>query len=239
MVIEEPRPKKRQTIITYILIIICIVMFIITLGPTGLILNESSPLVQNLWFKSAYFFDPIYGEQGQNLHSLITAAFLHGDWIHITSNMYFLWVFGDDSEDIMGRVTFVIFFIFCAIIASAFFALVNIIAYSITLNYALLSTPAVGASGAIFGVLAAYAIFFPNRTLMVPGWGRVSAKYYIIIYAIFETVYIFIGGDNVAHSAHVGGFLAGVFFAFMFRKLFQEKYQIAKTVFLPAGHKTK
>jgi membrane associated rhomboid family serine protease len=202
---------------------------LITLGKDGTIIDEGSTLVQSMWFVPEKFF------QGQSLHTLITAAFLHGDWIHIISNMYFLWVFGDDSEDVMGRPTFIVFYLFCAAFASFFYALITV---AITAQFVPLAPgiACVGASGAIFGVMAAYAIFFPNRTIVVPGWGRLTAKYYIAIYAIFEVVYTFLAPtDLVAHGAHVGGFLAGVFFAFAFRRLFQAKYQIMKTNFLPAG----
>lgn len=230
MVIEEPRPKKRATIITWLIIAICVIVFIITLDPTGLVLDEKSALVQSLWYKTDLVL-----LQGKNLHTLVTSAFLHGDWFHIIGNMYFLYVFGDDTEDIMGRIPFIVFYIFAAVIASLFFGIVNIIAFNFTLDPLLLSTPAVGASGAIFGILAAYAIFLPNRTLVIPGWGRVPAKFYILIYAVMETIYIFSSGDNVAHAAHVGGFLGGVLFVFVFKKYMSQQLQHAKTVYLPAS----
>ncbi len=229
MVIEEPRPKKRPTIITYIIIIACVIFFLITLGKDGTTIDETNKLVQSMWFVPEQFF------QGRSLHTLITAAFLHGDWVHLISNMYFLWVFGDDAEDVMGRFTFVVFYLFAAAFASIFYALITI---SITAYFVPLAPEiaCIGASGAIFGVMAAYAIFFPNRTIVVPGYGRLTAKWYIIIYAVFEVIYTFVSPtDLVAHAAHVGGFLAGIFFAYAFRKLFQAKYQIMKTNFLPAG----
>lgn len=225
MVIEEPRPKKRIPFITYGLIIANVIIFIATLGPDGNNIRD----MWGWWFVADEFF------RGQNLHTLITAAFLHGNWVHLISNMYFLWIFGDDAEDTMGWVTFLIFYLFCAIVASAFFALVTA-----AFNPAGIYQPCVGASGAIFGVLAAYAIFFPNRTLLIPGWGRVTAKYYIAIYAVFEIIYTFVDPTGyTAHSAHVGGFLAGIFFTFAFKKLFQEQYQVSKTRFLPAGRTIK
>ena len=154
--------------------------------------------------------------------------------------MYFLWVFGDDAEDIMGRFTFIVFYLFCAVFASFFYAIVTAAVSAITANPVLVTIPCIGASGAIFGVMAAYAVFLPNRTLMIPGWGRVAAKFYILIYAGMEILYTVIGAqDATAHAAHVGGFLAGIFFAFAFKKMFQEKIQIAKTDSLPAGRKPK
>jgi len=225
-VIEEPRPKKKPTIITYAIIIICVIVFLFTLGPDGQTMRDA----WGWWFVPEQMF------AGENLHTLITAAFLHGSWMHIISNMYFLWVFGDDAEDTMGRFNFLIFYLFCAVFASVFFALVTAAGAAILNNPLLISIPCVGASGAIFGVMAAYAIFFPNRTIIVPGWGRVTAKYYIAIYAIFEVIYTILDPTGyTAHSAHVGGFLAGIFFIFAFRKLFKERYKVTKTIFLPAG----
>ncbi|HUY00739.1 MAG TPA: rhomboid family intramembrane serine protease [Candidatus Deferrimicrobium sp.] len=227
MVIEEPRPKKRPTIITWIIIAICIIVFIITLGPDGMSLNESSPIVEKLIFVPDQFFD------GQNLHTLITAAFLHGDWIHITSNMYFLWIFGDDAEDVMGRSTFLIFYLFCAVFASVFYALVTGVTASL-FDPNLMMIGCVGASGAIFGVMAAYIVFFPNRMIVVPGYGRITAKMYILLYAIMETLYIFLGGGgNVAHAAHVGGFIGGILFVFVFRKFNRPQYDALKAEYSP------
>lgn len=235
MVIEEPRPKKGPTWVTYAIIIICFIVFILTLDPSGTVLNSNSYIVQQMWFSPYDFF------HGQNLYTLITAAFLHGDWVHIISNMYFLWVFGDDAEDIMGHVTFIIFYLFCAVVASVFYALVTAVTFGI--SGIPTDIAAVGASGAIFGVMAAYAVFLPNRTLMLPGMGRVTAKVYVIFYAIMETVYTIVAAtnpaDNVAHAAHVGGFLAGIFFVYAFKKLSQQKYKHAKIDIKPAGWKKR
>ncbi len=234
MVIEEPRPKKRLTIITWLLIVICVIVFIITLDPlNGMMLNEKSPLVQGMWFRTDLFL------QGKSLHTLVSSAFLHGDWFHLIGNMYFLYVFGDDTEDIMGRISFIVFYIFAAVIASVFFGLVTLITSSLSATPQILAIPAVGASGAIFGILAAYAIFLPNRTLVIPGWGRVPAKFYILIYFVMETIYIVTSAngaaDNVAHAAHVGGFIGGVFFVFIFKKYMSKQLQYAKTVYLPTS----
>jgi len=223
MVIEEPRPKKRLTIISWLIIVICVIVFLFTLDPkSGLELSQTA--ADSWGFVTDNF------QHGRSLYTLISSAFLHGDWFHLIGNMYFLYIFGDDAEDIMGRVTFIVFYLFCAVVASVFFGLVTIVTANLTGDFALLAIPAVGASGAIFGVLAAYAIFFPNRMLVIPGWGKVPAKFYILIYAVMETIYIIMGsGSNVAHAAHVGGFIAGVFFVFIFKKYMQVRYQVAKT----------
>jgi len=232
MVIEEPRPKKLVPYITYGLILANVIIFIISLALTttdGFNIGN----LPGLWYVPAEMF------QGQGLYTLVTAAFLHANWIHLISNMYFLWVFGDDAEDIMGHITYIVFYLFCAIIASVFYGLVTAVAASL-IDPNLINIPCVGASGAIFGVMAAYAVFLPNRTLIIPGYGRMTAKVYILFYAIIEIIYTIVGTQSgTAHAAHVGGFLAGIFFAYVFKRMFQEKIRIAKTDFLPAGHKPK
>jgi len=234
MVIEEPRPKKLVPFVTYGLILANAIIFIITLALTSPDGGFSIGNLPGWWFVPAEMF------QGQHLYTLVTAAFLHGNWIHLLSNMYFLFVFGDDAEDIMGHTTYIVFYLFCAIIASVFFALITAVSASLIGDPNLVNGPALGASGAIFGVMAGYAIFLPNRTLMIPGYGRMTAKVYIVFYAIMEIIYTVVGTqDATAHAAHVGGFIAGVFFAYVFKRMFQEKIRIAKTDFLPAGRKRK
>jgi membrane associated rhomboid family serine protease len=233
MVIEEPRPKKLVPFVTYGLILANVVIFIITLALTSTDGGFSIGDLSGWWFEPAKMF------QGQELYTLLTAAFLHANWVHLLSNMYFLWIFGDDCEDIMGHVTYLVFYLFAAVFASFFFALVTAVVVSLT-SSTLLGISCVGASGAIFGVMAGYAVFLPNRTLLIPGYGRMTAKVYIIFYAIMEIIYTVVGyQDPTAHAAHVGGFLAGIFFAYIFKRMYQEKIKIAKTDFLPAGRKRK
>jgi membrane associated rhomboid family serine protease len=157
---------------------------------------------------------PDYVANGDRIYTLITCAFLHGGWLHIGGNMLFLWVFGDNIEDIFGHAGFALFYGLSAIIASL--AQVMLDTDSIT--------PMVGASGAIAGVLAAYLRLFPHgriRTLiligffplllMVPAWLQIG----LWILLQFLNGFMTLGVNTeqtggVAYWAHIGGFLAGL-----------------------------
>ena len=143
--------------------------------------------------------------RGENLLSLVTSMFIHADIIHLGMNMFFLLVSGDSVEREIGNIRFLVLYLAFGAIAGLFHA------YLTTLS----SIPTIGASGAIFGVLAAFAILFPFRWLLklfgfipVP----MPALMFVFITIISETAYVASGTvENVAHTAHVGGFLAGIF----------------------------
>lgn len=143
--------------------------------------------------------------------SIITSMFMHGGWFHIIGNMWFLWVFGDNVEDVMGPVRFIVFYLLCGLSAAAAQVFTD---PSSTL-------PMVGASGAIGGVMGAYALLFPRarvNTLIFLGFFITT----ISVPAVFMLGYWFLlqvlGGlpalgsaeGGVAFWAHIGGFAAGV-----------------------------
>jgi membrane associated rhomboid family serine protease len=142
---------------------------------------------------------------------LLTSMFMHGGWFHILGNMWFLWVFGDNVEDVMGPVRFVAFYVLCGLAAAG--------AQIATDPGSTL--PMVGASGAIGGVMGAYALLFPRarvNTLIFLGFYVTT----IGVPAVFMLGYWFLlqllGGlpaigearGGVAFWAHVGGFLGGL-----------------------------
>jgi len=143
--------------------------------------------------------------------TIFTSMFLHADIIHLLSNMYVLWVFGDDCENVYGRRRFTIFYFTCGVGAS--------LLYTITTSSP--EIPCIGASGALFGVLAAYAIFFPTRRLYVSisfYLLPVPAILYVLFYAVFEFLYTLSGiNPYIAHTAHIGGFLTGAILSILFR----------------------
>jgi membrane associated rhomboid family serine protease len=144
------------------------------------------------------------------ISTLITHAFLHGSWFHILSNLWFLWIFGDNVEDAMGVVRFVIFYFLC-LLAAAF---TQIMADSSAM------TPMVGASGAIGGVMGAYARLYPRayvHTLIPVGFFITTAAIpavYMLGYWFFiqfiSSIPVIGGPAQVAFWAHIGGFVAGV-----------------------------
>jgi membrane associated rhomboid family serine protease len=148
--------------------------------------------------------------RGENLLSLVTSMFLHANILHVGLNMFFLLVSGDAVERELGNFRFLGLYLACGVIAGLFHSYLNSAS----------TVPAIGASGAIFGVLAALAILFPFRWLLklfgfipIP----MPAIIFVFVTILTETAYVSSGiVENVAHTAHVGGFLAGVFLTLLF-----------------------
>jgi len=135
---------------------------------------------------------------------LITYQFLHANFSHILFNMFGLWMFGIEIENMWGSRKFLYFYLLCGISAGLLHLFIS----------PLIGEPAftLGASGAIFGVLIAFALFFPNRYIFLYFFIPVKAKYLIGFMVIFEFFMVNSGGGNVAHLAHLGGALAGLIF---------------------------
>jgi membrane associated rhomboid family serine protease len=146
--------------------------------------------------------------------SLITSTFLHGGWMHLLGNMWFLWIFGDNIEDILGHGKYVVFYLACGVVAG--------------LTQSFLTTdpriPMVGASGAIAGVMGAYMLKFPHSrivtlviviffftTIDIPAW--VMLIYWFVTQffnGVGSIAYSHVSeGGGVAFFAHVGGFITG------------------------------
>ena len=149
--------------------------------------------------------------------TLLWSMFMHGSWIHIIGNLWFLWIFGDNVEDVMGPFRFALFYLLCGLAA----ALAQVVSAPSSL------VPMVGASGAIGGVMGAYARLYPRaRVHMLVFFGILVTT--ISVPAIFMLGYWFLlqvlsglpkVGDavgGVAFWAHVGGFLAGLGLSFVF-----------------------
>jgi len=148
--------------------------------------------------------------------TLITSMFMHGGLAHIFGNMLFLWIFGDNIEDRMGHVRYLIFYLVCGILASLAHVVTSIM-FSTNPNSLLI--PSLGASGAISGVLGAYILLHPHRrvtVLLFRFLTDVPAYVAIGIWFAFQLVSglgVFGGGSQqggVAYAAHIGGFVAGI-----------------------------
>jgi membrane associated rhomboid family serine protease len=162
-----------------------------------------------------------------HLSSLLTSMFLHGGWLHLIGNMWFLWIFGDNIEDILGHGKFLLFYLLCGIAAGLVHVAFN----------ADSRLPTVGASGAIAGVMGAYMVKFPHSrivtlvfvlffltTVEIPA--SVILVYWFVI-QFFSGVgsigYSHLSQGGVAWFAHVGGFLAGMGLIFVLRP--QDRYR--------------
>ena len=142
--------------------------------------------------------------------TVVSSMFMHGSWMHIIGNMWFLWIFGDNVEDAMGRVRFAIFYVLCGLGAAA----AQMMADSSSL------IPMVGASGAIGGVMGAYIVLYPRvhvhlliflgfyvTTLAIPAVFMLG--YWMIVQLIGGFGSMGATGGGVAFWAHIGGFVAG------------------------------
>ena len=147
--------------------------------------------------------------------TLVTSMFLHGGWMHLGGNMLYLWIFGDNLEKVMGPVRFVAFYLLCGLAASAAHILSNMGS----------GVPAVGASGAISGVLGGYLLLFPKNRIRVLTRGGIAQVPAIAVLGLWILIQ-FINGvgsvtatsetDGVAYMAHIGGFAAGLLLVKLF-----------------------
>jgi membrane associated rhomboid family serine protease len=153
-----------------------------------------------------------------NWLSPLTSMFMHGGWFHLLGNMWFLWVFGNNVEDSMGRLRFVVFYLLCGLAA----------AFAQILSNPSSPIPMVGASGAIGGVMGAYAFLYPHaRVLMLlvlgvfvtraswPAW--VVLGYWFVLQILGGLPSLEAEGGGVAFWAHVGGFVAGLVLCILLR----------------------
>ncbi len=155
-------------------------------------------------------------ESSQPIHpvmTIFTSMFMHGGFFHIGGNMLYLWIFGNNIEDRLGHFRFIIFYLFCGIVA----------AFSHALTAPGSTVPMIGASGAVSGILGAYILLFPMsrvHTLIFLGFFvqtvKIPALIVIGFWAIIQVVNGLItqgiaGQGGVAWFAHIGGFLAGLF----------------------------
>jgi membrane associated rhomboid family serine protease len=146
----------------------------------------------------------------------VTSMFLHGSWFHLISNMWFLWIFGDNVEAAMGRGRYALFYLVVGLAAAASQALVD--PHSLV--------PMVGASGAISGAMGAYLVLFPSvrvhllvvlglfiTRIRVPAWAMLG--YWFLLQLLGSSVVS--EGGGVAFAAHLGGFIAGAGLVMLFR----------------------
>ena len=141
--------------------------------------------------------------------TLFTSMFLHGGWMHLAGNMLYLWIFGDNLEKVMGAMRFAIFYFACGVAAS-----LAHIAFGAGSNI-----PAVGASGAISGVLGGYLLLFPRNRVRVLTRGGIASVPAIVVLGFWIFIQLINGigslattseSGGVAYMAHIGGFVAGL-----------------------------
>jgi membrane associated rhomboid family serine protease len=199
--IRDTQPSNSRPIVTILIILANVMVFI----------HEISldPYSRN-YFVAHYALVPAHF----HARALLTSMFLHGGWMHIIGNMWFLWIFGDNVEDILGHAKYLIFYVLCGLAAGmtqVFFSIGS-------------RLPMVGASGAIAGVMGAYLIKFPHSrivtlvfififftTIEVPAVLMLLYWFFIQLVSGVETAgYSHLYQGGTAFFAHVGGFIAGM-----------------------------
>jgi len=142
---------------------------------------------------------------GFEIWQLITYQFMHGGFSHILFNMFSLWMFGMEIENEWGSKKFLIYYILCGIGAGIFHLLLSPVLGTG-------AAPTIGASGAIFGVMIAFALMFPDRYIFLYFFIPIKAKYLIILMVLLEFFMVDSANSGVAHLAHLGGAIAGFIF---------------------------
>jgi len=216
--LKDLTPRRSFPIVTLLLILVNVAIFLyqITLSP-----HAAQTFVNTYAVIPSRIQSALAGHHyslAAALLPLFTCMFLHGGWLHIIGNMWFLWIFGSNVEDRLGSPGYLLFYLFCGIGSSAtelFFTWGSHI-------------PSLGASGAISGVLGAYIIFFPSSRILT------LVPLFIIFFLARIPAFVFIGlwfaiqflagvgslghagpgaGGGVAWWAHVGGFAIGLLIA--------------------------
>ena len=219
--IRDQHPSHKFPLVTILLIAInCVVFFLELTAPDPEVFINQFALTP----AAINFLNPT------TLVSFLTSMFLHGGWLHILSNMWFLWIFGDNVEATLGSLGFLFFYLFTGLAAS-------LLQYFIDPTSAI---PVLGASGAIAGVLGSYLVLFPRaqiETLITLGYYvsriNVSAQVMLIYWFITQlfsgvgSITVGVGEGGVAFFAHIGGFAAGWLLTQLFIKPRQTWQQIA------------
>jgi membrane associated rhomboid family serine protease len=201
--IRDHNPSGRTPFVTYALIIANVGIFL-SYWP----LMQSDQEIMHFYFD--YALIPALVSEGEGFSGFLTSMFLHGGWMHLIGNMLFLFIFGDNIEDEMGHVGFILFYL-AAGLGAGFIHYISAPGSPV---------PTVGASGAIAGVMGGYLLLFPKakvdiliiiviifRIFPIPAWIMLGLWFAMQIFGGFGTA---ADEGGVAYWAHVGGFVIGL-----------------------------
>lgn len=217
---DSPNPPG-VPVVTYALIAVNVLVYLLIALPLDQQLIEEFSTLARPGARTAYdtiVYDYGYRPRDGSVLTILTSMFLHAGPMHLAGNMLFLWIYGDNVEDRLGRVTFLIAYLLSGAAATLFFS-----AFDLDSNI-----PLIGASGAISGVLGFYFVLFPRNVvdvaiLLFPIFMNVvqiRARFVLGFYLIVDNLLPVLAsqGSSVAYGAHIGGFLAGAAGAFLFRR---------------------
>lgn len=163
-------------------------------------------------------------------YQLFTYMFMHANFEHIFFNMFALWMFGNTLENILGSKRFLLFYIICGLGAAVSQEVVQFIDFEMRTDWqglailndgmreVLNTWNTVGASGAVYGLLLAFGMLFPNSRIYLYFLFPIKAKWFVIGYAVIELLSGFFTSGNVAHFAHLGGMLFGLILILIWKK---------------------
>jgi membrane associated rhomboid family serine protease len=205
--LRDTQRSYSKPVVTVLLIVINILVFLFEFSLDDYQLNH---------FISHYGLVPYHF----HISNVFTSMFLHGGWLHVLGNMWFLWIFGDNIEDILGHGKFLLFYLLCGMAAAFLQVFFNLGS----------SVPMVGASGAIAGVMGAYMVKFPHARILtgvliiffittfeVPAWLMLIYWFALQIFGGFDAITEsqYSQGGGTAFFAHVGGFIAGMILVYL------------------------
>jgi len=223
--LRDDNPVRSTPIVTIGIIAACVLVFVWqwTLSPYA-----GEVAVYQYGFLPGALFGRVRveGAAVPPVLTIFSSMFLHGGWLHLLGNMLYLWIFGDNIEDRLGRVRYIAFYLICGVVAALAQALPDMDS----------QIPMIGASGAISGVLGAYVVLYPRANVLV------VLPVFIVFYtfrvpALLVLGFWFLGqlmsslavssqGGGIAFGAHVGGFLAGLVLIRLFlRERHSPRYQ--------------
>lgn len=217
--LRDSIPSEKPPVVNMLLIAACVAMFFFQL-----LLGRDLPgfLRANAFVPARLVAPEAFGTTWPfALWTMLLSMFLHGGWLHLGGNMWFLWVFGDNVEDALGHVRYLLFYLLCGAAGT----LAQVFADPAS------RVPLVGASGAIAGVLGAYLVWFPwsrIRSLIFLGifftFAELPAPLFLVLWFVMQlfsgTLSLAVGSaqGGVAWFAHIGGFVAGALLAAVARR---------------------
>jgi len=218
--LRDLNPTRRVPIVTITLIALNALFFLYELY-----LQQLGQLDAAILQLALVPYDVAHGFSAETVLDFLRAMFMHGGWMHLIGNMLYLWIFGDNIEDVLGSLGYVGYYLICGTAAS----LLQVVVQPNS------TIPMLGASGAIAGVLGGYLILFPQArvvTLVPLGWYMRLSELPAIVVLGFWFVLQLLNGlfsfgvaqmGGVAYFAHIGGFVAGLAMALVVRGRVQER----------------
>ncbi|RMH35964.1 MAG: rhomboid family intramembrane serine protease [Nitrospirae bacterium] len=217
--LHDDNPTETTPVVTVALIIACVLVFLyeVSLPPS---------LAERFIYQYGAIPAVIFGYADlpsdmvalPPMATLLSSMFLHGGWMHLIGNMLYLWIFGNNIEDVMGHVKFIIFYCVCGVLAALSHALIDPES----------QVPMVGASGAISGILGAYLLLYPRaHVLVLIPLGIFTRLMYVpagLVLGLWFVMQLLSGGMSLGHEgggvaffAHIGGFIAGMLLVGLFK----------------------